>query len=257
MLGNISGVGATPRGCPSERADTGVCPYQQDSAMQITVIIPVLNEEKTIAATLDGLMALRPYEIIVVDGDSDDRTWEICRQAGVRVLNSGRGRARQMNYGAHHATGDVLLFLHADTSLPPSAFHDITNALDSLNRVGGRFDVELEGRHWMLKVIGALINFRSRATKIGTGDQAIFVRREVFMRMGGYPDLPLMEDIAFCRALKKAGRVACLRSRVVTSARRWESDGVWWTIIRMWTLKFLYFAGVSPARLKQFYADTR
>ena len=225
--------------------------------MNVSVIIPVLNEEKTIGATLRELDILQPHEIIVVDGGSDDRTWEICRQAGVQVLNSGRGRARQMNYGAHHATGDVLLFLHADTSLPASAFDDITNALNCSNCVGGRFDVEIQGTHWMLRIIGALINYRSRATKVGTGDQAIFVRREVFTRMGGYPDLTLMEDIAFCRALKKTGRVACLRSRVVTSARRWENDGVWRTILRMWALKFLYLAGVSSERLKQFYADTR
>jgi hypothetical protein len=109
----------------------------------------------------------------------------------------------------------------------------------------------------MLKFIGALINYRSRATKVGTGDQAIFVRREVFSRIGGYPDLPLMEDIALCRALKRLGAIACLHSRVITSARRWENDGVWRTIVRMWTLKFLYLAGVSPARLKQFYADSR
>ena len=162
-----------------------------------------------------------------------------------------------MNYGAGCATGDVLLFLHADTKLPDSAFQDIAAALSEARCLGGRFDVELEGSHWMLKIIGGLINYRSRATKVGTGDQAIFVRREVFMRLGGYPDIPLMEDIALCRLLKRLGRIACLRSRVVTSARRWERDGVWRTIFRMWTLKFLYLTGVSPARLKQFYADTR
>jgi rSAM/selenodomain-associated transferase 2 len=225
--------------------------------MNVSVIIPVLNEEKTIGATLRELVLLEPHEIIVVDGGSGDRTREICEHLGAQVLNSERGRARQMNNGARRATGDGLLFLHADTRLPPSALHDITRALGDVSCVGGRFDVELEGRHWMLKVIGALINFRSRTTKVGTGDQAIFVRREVFTRMGGYPDLPLMEDIAFCRALKRAGRITCLRSRVVTSARRWETDGVWRTIVRMWALKFLYLAGVSPARLKQFYADTR
>ena len=162
-----------------------------------------------------------------------------------------------MNYGAREATGDVLLFLHADTQLPDSAFQDIAAALSDGRCLGGRFDVELQGSHWMLKVVGALINYRSRATKVGTGDQAIFVRRAVFAQLGGYPDILLMEDIALCRALKRLGTIACLRSRVVTSARRWESDGVWRTIFRMWTLKFLYLAGVSPARLKQFYADTR
>ena len=225
--------------------------------MNISVIIPVLNEEKTIAATLHALVPLQPHEIVVVDGGSDDRTGEISRQLGAKVLTAERGRARQMNYGARHATGEVLLFLHADTRLPVSALRDITSALGDARCGGGRFDVELEGGHWMLKIVGALINYRSRATKVGTGDQAIFVRREVFTRMGGYPDIPLMEDIALCRALKRLGRVACLRSRVVTSARRWESDGIWRTIFRMWTLKFLYLAGVSPARLKQFYADTR
>ena len=109
----------------------------------------------------------------------------------------------------------------------------------------------------MLKIVGTLINYRSRVTKVGTGDQALFVRREVFERMGGFPDIPLMEDIAFCRALKRFGGVACLRSRVITSARRWERDGVWRTIFKMWTLKVCYLAGVSPMRLKRFYADTR
>jgi rSAM/selenodomain-associated transferase 2 len=230
---------------------------EQIIPMKVSVIIPVLNEEKIIGATLREVIILQPHEIIVVDGGSDDRSREICRQAGVQLLNSERGRARQMNNGARRATGDALLFLHADTKLPASATRDITNALSDWKCLGGRFDLELEGRHWMLKVIGALINYRSRATRVGTGDQAIFVRREVFMRIGGYPDMPLMEDIALCRALKRLGGIACLRSRVVTSARRWESDGVWRTIARMWTLKFLYLAGVSPARLKQFYADSR
>jgi rSAM/selenodomain-associated transferase 2 len=162
-----------------------------------------------------------------------------------------------MNQGARQASGEVLIFLHADTRLPDCAFRDIAAALADPLFLGGRFDVELEGEHWMLKIIGRMISYRSRVTKVGTGDQAIFVRREVFERMGGYPDIPLMEDIAFCRTLKRIGDVACLRSRVVTSARRWEVDGVGRTILRMWTLKSLYLAGVSPARLKQFYADTR
>ena len=225
--------------------------------MNVSIIIPVLNEEKTIGATLRELIDLRPHEIIVVDGGSGDRTREIAEEFSVQVLHSERGRARQMNNGARRATGDALLFLHADTRLPASAMSDIADALRDVHCLGGRFDLELQGRHWMLKIIGTLINFRSRTTKVGTGDQAIFVRREVFMRIGGYPDIPLMEDIALCRALKRLGAIACLRSRVITSARRWENDGVWRTIVRMWTLKFLYLAGVSPARLKRFYADSR
>ncbi len=225
--------------------------------MQISVIVPVLNEEKSIAATLGALLPLAPYEIIIVDGGSSDRTREIAARFQVKVMGSERGRARQMNRGAGEANGDVLLFLHADTRLPPTAFADIASALGDPRYLGGRFDVELDGEHWLLPVVARMISYRSRMTKVGTGDQALFVRRAVFKRMNGFEDVPLMEDIAFCRALKRLGAVACLRSRVITSARRWEADGVWRTIVRMWTIKLLYFAGVSPARLKQFYADTR
>jgi len=227
------------------------------AAINVSVIVPVLDEEKTIATTLDALIALAPHEIIVVDGGSTDRTAEICQQFGVKVMVSARGRARQMNSGAKAASGDILLFLHADTTLPNSAFDDIRLALGDSRYVGGRFDVELAGQHWMLKVIGAMINYRSRLSKVSTGDQAIFVRRFVFEQIGGYPDIPLMEDLAFCRMLRHTGEIACLKSRVMTSARRWEIDGVWRTILRMWALKLLYLAGVSPNRLKQYYADAR
>jgi rSAM/selenodomain-associated transferase 2 len=225
--------------------------------MKISVIVPVLDEEKQLATTLEGLMALAPHEILVVDGGSSDRSREIAGRFGIHVIAAGRGRAWQMNRGAAQATGDVLLFLHADTRLPLSALDDIGSALSDRRHVGGRFDVELEGKHWMLPVVARMISQRSRLTKVATGDQALFVRRGVFEQMGGFPDIPLMEDIAFCRRLKLMGPVACLRSRVVTSGRRWEIDGVWRTIFRMWALKLLYLGGVSPARLKQYYGDTR
>jgi rSAM/selenodomain-associated transferase 2 len=225
--------------------------------MQISVIVPVLNEEKSIAATLGALAALSPFEILVVDGGSSDRTRESAARFDVKILTAERGRARQMNCGARAARGEVLLFLHADTRLPSTAFADISSALADEKYLGGRFDVELDGSHWLLPLVGRMISYRSRLSKVGTGDQALFVRREVFERLGGFQEIPLMEDIAFCQALKRLGPVACLRSRVVTSGRRWEVDGVWRTIFRMWVLKLGYFAGVSPARLKQFYADTR
>ncbi|HEX9454412.1 MAG TPA: TIGR04283 family arsenosugar biosynthesis glycosyltransferase [Candidatus Binatia bacterium] len=225
--------------------------------MNVSVIIPVLNEAKVIAATLDALMGLKPAEVILVDGGSADRTRAIAERYNINIITSEPGRACQMNRGARDASGEVLLFLHADTHLPFSAFDDVATALSNRACVGGRFDVELEGDHWLLPLVARLISYRSRLTKIATGDQALFVRREVFARMGGFQEIPLMEDIAFCRTIKRLGSVACLRSRVVTSARRWEADGVWRTIFRMWTLKLLYFAGVSPLRLKQFYADTR
>lgn len=225
--------------------------------MNISVIVPVLNESKSIAATLRALAPLLPYETIVVDGGSQDGTQDIAAEFGVKIVAAERGRARQMNRGAQEANGEVFLFLHADTRLPTTAFADIAGALADRRYIGGRFDVALEGSHWMLPLVAQLISYRSRVSKVGTGDQALFARREVFQRMGGFPDIPLMEDIAFCQRLKRLGQIACLRSRVVTSARRWEADGVWRTIFRMWTLKLLYLTGVSPARLKQFYADTR
>jgi rSAM/selenodomain-associated transferase 2 len=226
--------------------------------MHISVIMPVLNEEKSIAATLAALLALAPHEMIVVDGGSSDRTRQIAGQFPVKIISSERGRARQMNRGAHEASGEVLLFLHADTRLPPTALDDITSALAADPRyLGGRFDVQLDGSHWLLPLVGLMISYRSRLSKVSTGDQGLFVRRETFQHMGGFQEILLMEDIAFCQALKRLGSVACLRSRVVTSGRRWEADGVWRTIFRMWALKLLYFAGVPPARLKQFYADTR
>lgn len=225
--------------------------------MRISVVIPVLNEEKRIASALESLSILGPDEMIIVDGGSTDRSYEICEKSGATVSASPRGRARQMNQGARQASGDVLLFLHADTRLPSSAFEDIRGALNDINVVGGRFDVELDGGHWLLKAVGAMISMRSRMTKIATGDQAIFVRRDVFEAIGGYPDIPLMEDVALSRVLRQHGKMACLRSRVITSARRWETEGVWRTILKMWTLKSLYLLGVSPLRLKRFYDDGR
>jgi rSAM/selenodomain-associated transferase 2 len=228
-----------------------------DSAMRISIVIPVLNEEKSIAETVAALMPLNPHELIIVDGGSSDRTREICSRLDVTLLSSPRGRGLQMNHGARQATGDVLLFLHADTRLPGSSIDDIRGALRNPQCVGGRFDVQLDGVHWMLGVIGAMISMRSRMSRVATGDQGIFVRRGIFAELGGYPDIPLMEDVAFSRALKRRGAVACLRSRVITSARRWEKQGIWRTILRMWLLKLLYLVGVSPVRLKRYYGDAR
>jgi rSAM/selenodomain-associated transferase 2 len=225
--------------------------------MRISVIVPVFNEEKNIAVTLAALQRLKPDEMILVDGGSSDATREICQRFGVELYLSRPGRAAQMNFGAQRASGDVLLFLHADTRLPPSAFDDIRVALQDRKVLGGRFDLELDSPRPLLKLIGFMISLRSRLSKVGTGDQAIFVRREIFAELGGYADIPLMEDVALSRALKRRGAVACLRSRVVSSVRRWEMEGIWRTVLKMWTLKTLYLLGISPVRLKRYYGDTR
>jgi len=225
--------------------------------MRLSVVVPVLNEENAIGRTLDHLIALSPYEVIVVDGGSCDRTQEIVRTRPCVLTVGPRGRPLQMNHGARMATGDVLLFLHADTKLPGTAMRDIERSLDDTHCVGGRFDVELDADRWLLHLVGRLINIRSRMTRVATGDQAMFVRRAVFEALGGFPEIPLMEDIAFSRMLKRAGAIACLESRVITSARRWEENGPIRTIFLMWALKSLYLAGVSPHRLARLYTHTR
>ena len=225
--------------------------------MRLSIIIPVLNEERTIADAVDNLGCVERCEIIVVDGGSTDRTAEVVRDGPARLVVAARGRAAQMNQGARHAAGDVLLFLHADTRLPATAGADVEGSMTDPGCVGGRFDIRLDSPRPLLRVVGQMISLRSRLTRVATGDQAIFVRRTVFEGLGGFPEIPIMEDVAFCRALKRQGRIACLRSRVVSSARRWEQNGPVRTILLMWALKALYLAGVAPARLKRLYSEAR
>ncbi len=225
--------------------------------MRVSVIIPTLNEAPGIARTLCRVRQAGECEILVVDGGSDDGTPELARPLADRVLLSERGRARQMNAGARAATGDVVLFLHADTVLPAAFPALLARSLRDPRVVGGRFDVRLDAAGWPFRMIETLMNIRSRWTKIATGDQAIFVRREVFLALGGYPEIPLMEDVELSRRLKRVGELACLRACVTTSARRWQRNGIVRTIILMWTLRLGYFLGVPAEQLKTFYADTR
>jgi rSAM/selenodomain-associated transferase 2 len=232
-------------------------PAHSPTGILISVIIPTLNEEASIAATIDAARGAAACEIIVADGGSTDRTVALARDRVERVIEVPRGRALQMNAGAAAARGEVLLFVHADTILPAGYDAAISTQMADPAVVGGRFDVTLVPSSPLLWLTGELINLRSRLSKIATGDQAIFVRRTVFEAIGGYEEIPLMEDIAFTRALKRQGKIACLRQRVVTSSRRWQQDGIVRTIALMWTLRALYFFGVSPSRLRRVYADTR
>ena len=223
----------------------------------ISVIIPVLDEAATIAGTLEHILALEgEYEIIVVDGGSTDETVAIASRYA-RVLQSQRGRALQMNLGAEAAKGDVLIFLHADTLLPQEATTTIQAALANPSVVGGRFKVRLDHPGWRYRVIGFSINLRDRILGGFTGDQAVFVRAAVFHDLGGYANMPLMEDLDFGRRMRRAGKVVRLPLTVVTSARRWQRNGVVRTILLMWLLRFLYLMGFPPSRLKRLYGDTR
>ena len=225
--------------------------------MAISVIVPALDEAPVLAATLKSARAPGVTEIIAVDGGSTDATVDVARRFADVVITAPRGRASQMNAGAARARGEVLLFLHADTTLPPGFDDSIRCALADRAVVGGRFDVRLLPDDWLLRLTGELLNLRSRSTRIATGDQAIFVRRSVFEDLGGFPLIPLMEDVAFSALLKQRGRIACLRERVVTSSRRWRTRGVTRTILLMWSIRLLYFAGVPPERLHRLYTDAR
>jgi rSAM/selenodomain-associated transferase 2 len=223
-------------------------------AARISIVVPVLNEARIIAAALESLAPLRSrgHEVIVVDGGSDDATPALAEAGCDRLLFAPRGRATQMNAGARATRGDALVFLHADTRLPAHAEQLIGSALEG--RLWGRFDVQIEGRHRALALVAGAMNLRSRLTGIATGDQAMFVRRADFP---GFPEIALMEDVALSRLLRRRGRPACLRARVRVSGRRWESRGVLRTVLLMWRLRALYTLGVSPERLAQRYGEAR
>lgn len=230
--------------------------------MTISVIIPTLNEEKTLGHTLSCLSTAEIPETIIVDGGSTDQTVSIaevfCSDASnIRIIRAPAGRARQMNEGAKASRSDILLFLHADTLLPVDAKLVIEAAFANPALVGGRFDVCFDSPSRWGTMISTLMNWRSRLSGIATGDQAIFLRRHVFEQIGGFADIPLMEDIEFSRRLKRMGPTAALRRQVTTSFRRWEQQGPLKTIFLMWALRFMYWAGVSPFRLSRWYKVIR
>jgi rSAM/selenodomain-associated transferase 2 len=223
--------------------------------MKLSIILPVFDEAQQLSHALECLVPLRErgVEVIIVDGGSQDGTLATAARAGARLVNSPKGRARQMNAGARIASADLLLFLHVDTVLPDHADRLIQAAICDRRRVWGRFDVDIRGRPWMLRVIAVLMNWRSRMSGIATGDQAIFVARSAFESVGGFPDQPLMEDIELCKRLRVLSPPACLRARAVTSGRRWESRGVWRTIVLMWRLRWAYWRGVPASVLANLY----
>lgn len=217
----------------------------------LSIIIPCLNEAEGIERTLTALAPLRGRgaEVIVVDGGSADGTVDCAAPFADTILTAPPGRASQMNAGAHRARGEILLFLHADTLLPEAADGLVIDGLKRARRSWGRFDVRIDGRHPLLRAVERLMNARSRLTGIATGDQAIFVTRTLFAAAGGFPDIPLMEDIELSKRLKRFGSPLCLNHCIVTSGRRWEKRGVLRTILLMWGLRLAYWLGADPRRL--------
>jgi len=218
--------------------------------VSLSIIMPVLNEAAQIEQVLGKLAQARRdgIEVIVVDGGSTDDTVLRATLYADQLLHSTKGRARQMNAGAAAARGDLLLFLHADTLLPEGAFDSLLTDLNRTEKVWGRFDVRIAGRSPMFWLIAVMMNLRSRLTGIATGDQAIFVRRADFDAVGGFPDQELMEDIEISRRLKRRSPPLCLRGLATTSGRRWETHGVWRTILLMWRFRLLYWLG-TPANI--------
>ena len=222
--------------------------------MKLSIIIPVYNEAANIIATLRRLQNYRfqGHEVIVVDGGSRDNSFDCAVGLVDKLLMSRPGRAMQMNIGAEQASGEVLVFLHADTELPPLANTLIAEAINKKQQ-WGRFNVRLSGQHRFFRIIETMMNWRSCLTGIATGDQVIFVRRNVFQQAGGYPEIKLMEDIELSKKLKAFSKPACIKQRVTTSSRRWEQNGMMKTVLLMWQLRLLHFFGVAPDKLYSRY----
>jgi rSAM/selenodomain-associated transferase 2 len=230
--------------------------------MRLAVIVPVLDEAEQIESCLAALADLRQRgaNVIVVDGGSRDATVRLAAPLCDRVIAAPRGRALQMNAGARceqARNADVLLFLHADVRLPREADRLIFRALGNRRACWGRFDVKLQGRSFGLPLIGSLMNLRSRATGICTGDQAIFVEQGAFLAMEGFAPIALMEDVEFCRRARRLSAPVALRPPVVVSARRWEQAGLARTVLQMWWLRLAYFMGADPQQLAQRYRNAR
>ena len=224
--------------------------------LTIAFVIPTLNEAATIAAVLQPLQSARQagHVVVVADGGSEDGTQTLAAPYADQVVVCAAGRALQMNQGAQAAGSvDLLLFLHADTQLPERAVALVCRAMTDTAVSWGWFDARLGSDDWRLRIIARAMSLRARLTRVCTGDQALFVRRWQFDALGGFPELRLMEDVAFSKALRKCGQSAVIRQPVTTSSRRWEQQGVLRTVWLMWKLRLLYFLGVSPERLERLY----
>lgn len=226
-----------------------------DALPQLSIIVPLLNERQQLTSLINHAKEWRDKgcEIILVDGGSTDGSLSVLQESGLKTLSAPRGRAHQMNAGAAVAEGDMLLFLHADTRLCEGAHTLVREALARSNSGWGRFDVRIDGDHWLLKIVGGLMNLRSRLTGVATGDQCLFLSATTFQAVGGFPKQPLMEDIEISRRLLRLSRPICLRRKITTSGRRWLDNGIGRTIWLMWRLRWAYWRGTSAEQLARYY----
>lgn len=232
---------------------TGKGPATASDSLTISVIIPTLNEEDNIRGVLEDMVEIDDIEVIVADGSSTDGTVDICRRYDIPIVQSKPGRASQMNTGASSSTGDILLFLHSDTRLPEGFVHLIRQAMSRKNVIAGAFRFSTDMDTWGMTVVEGAANWRSRNLRIVFGDQAIFVGRNAFESIGGFPGQVIMEDYQLIRHLRKVGKILLLPDAAVTSARRWRDNGVFRTSLRNQLTMWLYLLGVNPERLARWY----
>ena len=236
---------------PPDRAVAAEEHLPESIRKSVSIIIPVYNEASQLHQNLKKLFELAQnpdIEVILSDGGSTDNSLAIASHYPCKILNSETGRSRQMNAASDHANGEYLLFLHADSSLPENWLEQLKKS-----QKWGFFPVKLNGQHWLYRLIEAAINLRSRITRVATGDQGLYFKRSFFDELNGFPDIPIMEDIAISKRARKISRPSIGRLPVITSSRRWEQNGIVKTVFLMWGLRLAYWLGISPNRLNRLY----
>ena len=225
--------------------------------MKISIIVPTLNEERGLAETLKHIQQLTPHEIIVSDGGSNDKTLEIAAAFTKNIVKGPTGRALQMNAGAEIATGDILLFLHADSRMEPASLEKISSSMEDSEEIGGAFSLRIDSEKWSLRLINRFANLRSKYLGMAYGDQAFFVKSTVFQKMNGFAEIPICEDIDFFKRLRKTGPVILLKEKVLTSPRRWNKEGIWFTTLRNILIATLFELRFPPRILTKWYQIIR
>ena len=228
-----------------------------DNSLKISIIVPTFNEAKCLGETLAHIQQLSPHEVIVSDGGSDDATLEIAEKYTENVVSGPAGRALQMNAGARIATGDIFLFLHADSHIDPASYEKISTSMENPEKIGGAFSLCIDSDKWSLRLITRLANLRSKYLGMAYGDQAFFVKNSIFQRLNGFAELPICEDIDFFKRLRKLGSVILLNDKVLTSPRRWNKEGIWFTTLRNIFIATLFELGFPPRILTKWYQIIR